>query len=305
MFPVRRRLACAKHKHRQQCWQQDAGVRQQSPFAIRRCRRFTSGTIAAPGRFPDAMGSRALSILMGIVLTGCGTVERGSADRFTASGKMLAVSGGDAGASNACITCHGIDGHGNGAGTPRLAGLDRGYMVAQLEAYASGRRRHPEMEWIARRLTPEQQDAVSAYYAALPYVPAPQRTAGSAAARTLYHRGDPSRGLAACASCHGDRGEGVGAANPPLSGQPAAYLAHQLGQWRASARRNDPEGEMQRISRALSPSESAALGAYASSLPGDPPRPAPPAASREARRADPRNDASALRRHATGSPPAT
>lgn len=250
------------------------------------------------------MDWRALSFMTGIALAGCGTVERGSADRFTASGELLAVSGGDAGASNACITCHDIDGSGNGAGTPRLAGLNRGYMAAQLQAYASGRRRHPEMEWIARKLTPAQRDAVSAYYAALPYDWAPRRTEGTTAAHTLYYRGDPARGLAACASCHGDRGEGVGAANPPLAGQPSAYLAYQLAQWRQSARRNDPEGAMQRISRALSPAESAALAAYASSLPGDPPRPEFPAASREARRADPRNDASAPPRRVAGSPPA-
>ncbi|QDX26152.1 c-type cytochrome [Sphingomonas suaedae] len=250
------------------------------------------------------MDWRALWVLTGIALAGCGTVERGSADRFTASGELLAVSGGDAGAPNACITCHGIDGRGNGAGTPRLAGLDRGYMAAQLEAYASGRRRHPEMESIARALTPAQRVAVSAHYAALPYDPAPRMTGGTTAAQTLYHRGDPARGLAACASCHGDRGDGVGAANPPLSGQPSAYLGHQLAQWRQGARRNDPEGAMQRISRALSPAESVALAAYASSLPGDPPRPESRAASREARRADPRNDASAPPRRAAGSPPA-
>lgn len=250
------------------------------------------------------MDLRVLYLLAGAALTGCGNVERGSADRFTTSGELLAVSGGDAGAPNACITCHGVDGRGNGAGAPRLAGLDRGYMVAQLEAYSSGRRRHPEMEWIARKLSPAEHDAVSAYYAEMPYHALPRTERGTASARALYHRGDPARGLAACASCHGAQGEGVGAANPPLGGQPSAYLSHQLEQWRQSARRNDPEGAMQRISRALSPRESAALAAYASSLPGDPAHRGSPATSREAHRADPRNGASAPLRRAEGSPPA-
>ncbi len=245
-----------------------------------------------------------LYLLAGAALAGCGNVERGSADRFTTSGELLAVSGGDAGAPNACITCHGVDGRGNGAGTPRLAGLDRGYMVSQLEAYSSGRRRHPEMEWIARKLSPAQHDAVSAYYAGMPYVAVPGAARGTAAALTLYHRGDPARGLAACASCHGAQGEGVGAGNPPLGGQPSAYLSHQLEQWRQSARRNDPEGAMRRISRALSATESAALAAYASSLPGGPAHRGSPGASREARRADPRNGASTPPRYAGGSRPA-
>ena len=250
------------------------------------------------------MDLRILCLLSSLGLAGCGTVERGSADRFTADGELLAVSGGDAGAPNACITCHGIEGRGNGAGTPRLAGLDRGYMAGQLEAYASGRRRHPEMEAIARKLTLAQHDAVSAYYAAMPYTPTRQMLGGTAAAQRLYHRGDPARRLAACASCHGTGGQGVGAANPPLAGQPASYLEHQLQQWRAGARRNDPQGEMQRISQALSPRESEALAAYASSLAGDPPRRESPAASREERHADPRNDASVPPAHASESPAA-
>lgn len=232
-----------------------------------------------------------------LLLAGCGAVERGAADQFTATGELIALSGGDAGAPNACIACHGVDGRGNGAGAPRLAGLDRGYMTAQLEAYANGRRRHPEMAAIARKLTAGQQDAVSAYYAGLPFAGAqtnpPQPGGGLEEATALYHRGDPARGLAACASCHGAQGEGVGPANPPLAGQPAAYLAEQLDQWRKGARRNDPENVMLKISRALSHSESAALAAYASAFPGDPPRPESLAASRAAHRAGPRNDASA------------
>ena len=239
-----------------------------------------------------------------MAVAGCGTVERGAADRFTASGELIALSGGDAGAANACIVCHGLDGRGNGAGTPRLAGLDRGYMVAQLEGYASGRRRHPEMEAIARKLTAGQQDRVSAYYAAMRFAPRSIEAEGTPAAVALYHHGDPARGLASCASCHGPAGEGVGAANPPLAGQPADYLAEQLARWRQSARRNDPEGAMMRISRTLTHRESVALSAYAASLPGGLPRPEFREASLAARRADSRNDASVQPPHAAGSQPA-
>lgn len=230
-----------------------------------------------------------------IWLAACGQIERGAADQFTATGELIALSGGDAGAPNACFTCHGIEGGGNGAGAPRLAGLDRGYLSAQLQAYADGRRQHPEMALIARKLTLTQQDAVSAYYAAMPFTaraaPDADRSAGFASA--LYHRGDPARGLASCASCHGEAGEGVGPGNPPLGGQPAAYLAEQLGLWRAGQRRNDPQNVMLRISRALSPREAWALSAYASALPGGLPRPVSREASLATRRGDPRSDASA------------
>lgn len=245
------------------------------------------------------MGWRTTSTVgIAFFLSACSLVDRGAAESFTATGELIALSGGDAGAPHACMTCHGIDGKGNGAGAPRLAGLDRGYLAAQMEAYVSGRRRHPEMEAIAKKLTLQQQDAVSAYYAALPFASPSSRVARPGKAAGLYHQGDGRRGLAPCASCHGAKGEGAGAANPPLAGQPAAYLAEQMAQWRKSFRRNDGQNVMLRISQALSPAESSALAAYASSLPGGPPRPVSRAASRAARHADPGNDASAPRPHA-------
>lgn len=236
--------------------------------------------------------------ILAILLPGCSEVGRGAADHFIAGGEMIALSGGDGGARNACIACHGADGRGNGAGTPRLAGLDRGYMTAQLEAYATGRRQHTEMEAIASKLTQTQQDAVSAYYAAMPFAASSQTSAAAGKAQTLYHKGDMARGIAACASCHGERGEGVGPANPPLGGQPAAYLAEQIDQWRASRRRNDPQNVMLTISQALTEGEITSLASYSASLPGDPLRPESLEAFPAAHRGGPRSGASALQRHA-------
>src|SRR3546814_1724570 len=106
-----------------------------------------------------------------LLLASCGAAERTSADRFTRNGELIALSGGDAGAAYACFTCHGLDGRGDGAGAPRLAGLGLGYLNRQLEDYATGRRRHPEMELIAKRLSPDHRHAVSAHYASLSYAP--------------------------------------------------------------------------------------------------------------------------------------
>lgn len=244
-------------------------------------------TMLSPS-FPS-LPAAALVLLLAVV--GCGAVDRTAADRFTASGELIALSGGDAGAANACIECHGVDGLGDGGGTPRLAGLDRGYMEAQLAAYADGRRHHAAMEAIARKLDGGQRQAVAMHYAALPFTPETARPAGGAVA-ALYNDGDPARGLPSCASCHGEAGEGLGPANPPLGGQPAMYLAEQLDQWRQGRRRNDPANIMLEIARQLTPEESAALAAYAAELPGGPPGPESREASREARRDDPRNGAS-------------
>ena len=229
--------------------------------------------------------------LAAVLLAGCSATEPTSTERFTDTGHVIALSGGDAGAANACFTCHGLDGRGNGAGAPRLAGLDFGYLDRQLEAYADGRRSHPEMETIARRLSPTDRQLVSAYYATMPYVPASPRQSPPAAP-ALYVTGDPDRGLPSCADCHGLAGQGIGPANPPLGGQPAAYLAEQMQQWRHSKRRNDPGNIMLQISQRLTLLEIEALALYAAALPGGPPHPESPAAFRAARRDGPRNDAS-------------
>lgn len=223
------------------------------------------------------------------VLAGCTAAETASLDRFKEDGRVIALSGAEAGASNACFTCHGLDGRGNGAGTPRLAGLDAGYLERQLDAYADGRRYHAQMQWISQQLDAQERKAVSFYYAALPFkagntIPAEQLA--------LYHLGDPQRGLLACAACHGERGQGLGPANPPLAGQPPAYLAEQLRRWRIGKRRNDPGNVMLRVSQLLTPAESRALAAYSSALPGGLPSPGSPAASLAARRGDPRSGAS-------------
>lgn len=237
----------------------------------------------------------AAVLVLGLAPVGCAEVVPTSARRFTASGELIALSGGDAGAAYACIACHGLDGGGNGAGAPRLAGLDAGYLQRQLDAYADGRRHHALMRHIARRLDDDARQAVSGFYARRPFVPG---DTPPLPADPLYVRGDPDRGLLPCAHCHGWRGEGGGPAIPALGGQPAPYLAGQLTAWADSARRNDPLNAMQIISRRLRPAEREAVAAYAAALPGGPPRQGYPAAFPAARRDDPRNGVSAPRSHA-------
>lgn len=247
----------------------------------------------------DGRGWRVGAAIAASALASCGPVQTTSTDRFRESGELIAWSGGHAGAVNACFTCHGLDGRGNGAGAPRLAGIGLGYLDRQLQAFGDGRRRHPQMAWISRRLSAEDRHAVSAYYERLPWAPA----SGPAPAQpppALWVDGDAARGLPACASCHGLDGEGEGAANPPLAGQPAAYQAQQLASWRQAERRNDPGQVMLRISQRLTSGEAATLSAYAASLAGSPGRPGLPAASPQGRRPDPRSGASAPLPNASG-----
>lgn len=227
---------------------------------------------------------RAGSLIAGLsalFAAGCQPPVRAD-DPFTASGEMIAVSGGDAGARGACITCHGLGGEGDGELVPRLAGLPAGYLQKQLRDYAAGLRPHASMQVIAKALTEEDRRKVARYYAGLDPAPgAGPRAVAAPQAAGLYHRGDPARGLVPCAACHGPAGEGAGQANPPLAGQPAGYLAVQLAEWRAAKRRNDPNGVMLHAARPLTDAEIAGLAAYAATLgPASARSGAPPAASR-------------------------
>ncbi len=66
----------------------------------------------------------------------------------------------------ACMSCH-TNGVGGPIETPALAGQDREYMAAQLEAYASGARKNDvygRMRDIARNLTPEERAQLARYF---------------------------------------------------------------------------------------------------------------------------------------------
>lgn len=238
---------------------------------------------------------RALLILLP-AMAACspGANETGAA--FTRTGEVIAMSGGEGGAANACFSCHGLDGAGDGVSVPRLAGLDAGYLQKQMEDYASEVRRDTVMTEVARWLDDGDRRAVSAWYASLP---APATTGAAGPAPAIYLTGDPSRGVAACASCHGVDGLGVGSGNPAIAAQPAAYTIEQIRRWKTAERRNDPRGVMAEAVAGLTDAETGRIAAWLETLPAAPPpdsgaasasaavsAPARPAASRGVRRPD-------------------
>jgi cytochrome c553 len=85
--------------------------------------------------------------------------------------------------------------------------------------------------------------------------------AGVNAGAAIATSGTPA-GAAACAGCHGARGEGTGAF-PHLAGSGVAYLRDQLEAF-ASGKRKNPI--MQPIAQALSPEQRAQVTAYYAGL---------------------------------------
>lgn len=207
----------------------------------------------------------------------CSDIDGRSTAAFTADGEVIAMGGGEGGARNACFSCHGLDGMGDGVSVPRLAGLDAGYLQKQLEDYANRLRDDPAMYEAARWLDHDDRRAVAAWYAALP------SPSGGAAPPppAVWLRGRPEAGVPGCAVCHGEQGQGVGPGNPAVAGQPAAYTLDQLRRWKTGGRRNDPRGVMSDAVAGLTESEMRAIAVWLETAPTAPP-PASDAASASA-----------------------
>lgn len=92
-----------------------------------------------------------------------------------ASGLLIAVSGTVHASGNAddgkikaaqCATCHGADGKGGGPNPPVVA-LDAARFVSAMNDYKSGKRKHPIMEMLSRKLTDQDLSDLASYYATL------------------------------------------------------------------------------------------------------------------------------------------
>lgn len=192
------------------------------------------------------------------------------ATAFAAPAQEIARFGAPAQGTPACASCHGLEGEGNDvSGIPRLAGLPATYLSAQLEALADRQRDNAMMSPVAETLSREQRQALARYYAALPI---PAAAAGPAvsvddAIVELVEHGRPEAGVPGCAQCHGENGVGVGERFPPLAGQSATYLVHQLENWQQHRRPDGPQGLMGAIAQRLDPSTFQALADYLAAQP--------------------------------------
>ncbi|WP_334189490.1 c-type cytochrome [Noviherbaspirillum sp.] len=83
--------------------------------------------------------------------------------------------------------------------------------------------------------------------------------ADPAKGEALYTKGDATRNLVACVSCHGAAGNSTIVQNPKLAGQHEAYLFKQLADFR-TPQRNNPI--MTPISKALTDEDMRNLSAY-------------------------------------------
>ena len=173
-----------------------------------------------------------------------------------------------------CIGCHGI--HGYQASfpeihkVPMISGQGAKYIVASLNAYKKGERKHPTMKGIATSLSDADMADLGAYYE--------QHGASSVKAVAETSAVAPSPEVAAlltkgaCASCHGaNYSKPIDGSYPKLAGQHGDYLAVALNAY--SVTDNSRVGRSNAIMagqvKQFKREELKAIAKYLGSLPGE------------------------------------
>ena len=77
------------------------------------------------------------------------------------------VAAGKAKAEAACQTCHGINGKATIPTAANISGQQKGYLIAQLEAYRSGKRNHEQMGIIAKMLSDRDIENLAEWYSSI------------------------------------------------------------------------------------------------------------------------------------------
>ncbi len=170
-----------------------------------------------------------------------------------------------------CIGCHGIPGY---QATfpeihrvPMISGQNAKYIVAALNAYKNGDRKHPTMRGIAAGLTDQDMAELGDWYEKQGKGPVAEKPARepSAQVAALLQK-------AACTSCHGANfSKPVDPSYPKIAGQHSDYLFVALKSYK-----NEPNnvvgrsnGVMGGIAKQFTNAELKALAQYVGSLEGE------------------------------------
>jgi cytochrome c553 len=170
--------------------------------------------------------------------------------------------------SSLCQGCHGEEGLSLEELIPNLAGQYASYIAKELRNYQSGARTHQIMNVMAKTITDTGLVNIAAYFASQ------EKMQGGGwgdnrVAKKLFLKGDMTRNIRPCVSCHGVNGNGKApniATYPVIGGQHKAYLRTQLINWRSGERSNSPDGVMNKIAKSLTDAEIGALTDYISGL---------------------------------------
>lgn len=175
-------------------------------------------------------------------------------------------------ASGVCAACHNADGNSTIGANPKLAGQHPEYLVKQLKNFKPvegkpAERPNPVMLGMASMLSDDDMRNVSAWFAAQTMKTGKAKDDGTIElGQKLYRGGDMSKGLPACAGCHGPTGSGIPAQYPRIGGQNAEYVEAQLKAFRDGGRANDPNRMMRIVALKMTDAEIKAVANYIAGL---------------------------------------
>lgn len=167
-------------------------------------------------------------------------------------------------ATTVCAACHGAEGISPAKENPHLAGQDGGYIALALAAYKSGARPHPIMQGMAAGLTPEDMQAVGAYFATMKPPAGLARDAALAQrGQQIWRGGVKSGSVPACAGCHGAAGRGIPVQFPRVAGQHAELTYAWLKAYASGSR---PHPVMGTVAAKMTDADMKAVAEYAAGL---------------------------------------
>lgn len=179
---------------------------------------------------------------------------------------------GQAIATTVCAACHLPDGNSIGVPNPKLAGQHAEYLFKQMKDFKAvgdkpAERMSPIMNGMIMAYDEDQMRDLAAYFATQKQIGDKARTSDALAlGKKLYRAGDATKGLPACAACHGPTGTGIPAQFPRLGGQFAEYVETQLKAFRDDTRTNDAAKMMRMVALRMTDAEIKAVADYVADL---------------------------------------
>ena len=169
--------------------------------------------------------------------------------------------------NNLCIACHAIDGNSVVSVNPRLAGQHAAYISKQLNNFKSGLRENIVMAGMVANLTEEDMINLGNYFSEQDILlSSAQKNGVGSLGENIFRAGIRSKGVAACAGCHGPSGHGIPDKYPRLNAQHSEYTLAQLNAFRLGLRKNDPEAVMRTIAQKLTEQEMQSVADYIQGL---------------------------------------
>ena len=171
-----------------------------------------------------------------------------------------------------CAACHNADGNSSIAVNPKLAGQQADYIYKQLRNFKGAEGKPPErtnaiMNGMAAGLSDDDMKNLAAYFSDQKRKPEAAKNRETIEyAQKLYRAGDATKGLPACAACHGPTGAGMPAQFPLIAGQFPEYTESQLKGFRAGERANDPNSMMRLVAIKMTDAEIKAVSDYIAGL---------------------------------------